>query len=71
LSGYLTLRGAPLTNQLVGLVTPGPGGQTTKTDQNGYFQFLTVPGGNFTEYAPISAHDNDASAQSVHANPDR
>jgi len=71
LSGYLTLRGAPLPNQTVGIVTPGPGGQTTTTDMNGYFQFLHVPNGNFTEYAPISAHDNDASANSVHASPDR
>lgn len=71
LSGFLTLRGAPLANQLVGLVTPGPGGQTTTTDQNGYFQFLHVPNGNFTEYAPISGKVNDASAASVHSDPDR
>ena len=66
LAGYLMLRGAPLANQLVGISSPNPGGdQTTTTDQNGYYQFLKAPGGNFTVYAPISAHDNAASADSV------
>jgi len=66
LAGYLMLRGAPLANQLVGIVSPNPGGgQTTTTDPNGYYQFLTVPSGTFTVYAPISAQDNSASAESV------
>jgi len=72
LSGYLTLRGAPLKNQLVGIVSPAPGGdQTTTTDQNGYYQFLMVPNGTFTVYAPITGEANAASAASVQASPDR
>lgn len=72
LSGYLLLKGYPLPNQLVGIVSPNPGGgQTTTTDQNGYYQFVTVPSGTYTVYAPISSHDNEASAASVHSNPDR
>ncbi len=68
LSGYLTLRGAPLANQLVGIVSPSPGGdQVTTTDMNGYYQFLQVPPGTFTVYAPISGAKNAASANSVHS----
>lgn len=70
LSGYLILRGTPLANQLVGIVSPNPGGgQTTTTDQNGYYQFLQVPNGPFTVYAPIRGSVNAASADSVHENP--
>ena len=72
LSGYLLLKGYPQPNQLVGIVSPNPGGgQTTTTDQNGYYQFVTVPSGTYTVYARISSHDNEASAASVHSNPDR
>jgi len=72
LAGYLLLRGVPLANQLVGIVSPNPGGdQTTTTDVNGYYQFLKVPNGTFTVYAPITGQVNDASAESIHASPDR
>ena len=72
LSGYLTLRGAPLANQLVGIVSPSPGGdQITTTDMNGYYQFLQVPPGTFTVYAPISGAKNAASANSVHSDKER
>jgi len=67
LAGYLLLNGVPLANQLVGIVSPNPGGdQTTTTDANGYYQFQQVPNGTYTVYAPISGQVNDASAESVH-----
>jgi hypothetical protein len=72
LSGYLLLQGVPVANQLVGILSASPGGdQTTTTDQNGYYQFVQVPKGAYTVYAPIAAQDNAASAGSVHASPDK
>jgi hypothetical protein len=72
LSGYVLLKGYPLPNQLVGILSASPGGdQTTTTDQNGYYQFVQVPKGAYTVYAPIAAQDNAASAGSVHASPDK
>ena len=66
LSGYLTLRGSTAGESVGGYRnTRSWGDQTTTTDQNGYYQFLKAPGGNFTVYAPISGSVNAASADSV------
>lgn len=45
-SGYLTLRGTPLAGAGVSLSQPGaPGPQLTRTDNNGYYQFLHIIAG--------------------------
>jgi len=45
-SGYITLRGTPLAGAGVSLTQPGaPGPQLTRTDGNGYYQFLSIISG--------------------------
>jgi hypothetical protein len=57
-SGYITLRGTPLSGTGVSLAQPGaPGPQLTSTDMNGYYQFLHIISGQpFTVFVkgPVS-----------------
>lgn len=60
-SGYVTLKGAPLAGRGVSLTQPGaPGPQLTTTDANGYYQFLHIISGqtfNVLIHGPATADD--------------
>ena len=49
-AGYIILQGVPLASAGVSLLQPGaPGPQLTRTDNNGYYQFLhAIAGEDFT-----------------------
>jgi hypothetical protein len=62
LAGYVILRGTPLAGAGVSLTQPGaPGPQLTRTDNNGYYQFMhIVPNNTFN----VLIHDSDSLNQS-------
>ena len=66
-SGYVSLRGAPLPGVGVSLTQPGaPGPQLTMTDSNGYYQFLhIISGQQFNVF--IHASTNQAASVSEDA----
>ena len=65
-SGYISLKGAPLAGRGVSLTQTGaPGPQLTTTDNNGYYQFLQiVPAETFNVFISGPATD-DAPASTV------
>ena len=59
-AGYVILRGTPLASAGVTLTQPGaPGPQLTRTDSNGYYQFLSIiPGETFNVFIHGPASDD-------------
>ena len=70
-SGYITLKGAPLSGRGVSLTQKGaPGPQLATTDNNGYYQFLHIISGQaFNVFISGPASSDDGSVDKVDRGP--